>query len=62
VPVAAHEQQHGKLRAERGHAAFEDVATAFGDDPGQVVDETSAVITDGGNRDELLHGAFRRSV
>ena len=62
VPVARHQQQHGELVAERRHAAFEDVAAAVDDDAGQVVDQPGAVVADGGNRDQLLHGCLRRRV
>ena len=56
VPVAGHEQQHRELVAERGHAALEDVAAAFDHDAGQVENEARAVVADGADRDELLHG------
>ena len=57
VPVAGDEQQHRKLVAKRRHAAFEDVAPAVDHDTGQVEDQAGAVIADGANRDQLLHGS-----
>ena len=48
-----------ELVAERGHAAFADVAAAVDDDAGQVVDQAGAVVADGGNGDKLLHGVGR---
>ena len=62
VPVAGHEQQHGELVAECGHAALEDVAAAFDHDAGQVENEARAVVADGADRDELLHGVPARRV
>ena len=62
VPVPGHQHEHRELVAERGHAAFEDVAATIDDDAGQVVDQPRAVIADCGNRDELFHGFLRRAV
>src|SRR6185369_18087062 len=55
VPVAGHEQQHGELGPEVGHAAFADVAAAFADDARQLVNHAGAVATDGRNGQVLLH-------
>jgi hypothetical protein len=46
VPVAGHEQQHGELRPEVRHAAFTDIAAAFADDAGELVNHARAVAAD----------------
>ena len=57
VPVAVDQQQHRKLVAERGHAAFADAAAAVGDGLGKFVDHADAVAADRGNHDMLFHRA-----
>src|SRR5579863_8877764 len=55
VPIAVHQQQHGELVAERGHAAFADAAAAVGYRLGEFVDHADAVPAHRGNHDMLFH-------
>jgi len=45
VPVAGYQHQHRKLGAERGHAAFLDIAAAIEDDFGDILNDASTVRT-----------------
>ncbi len=57
VPVAGHQQLHGKFIAERGHAALGDVAAAVGDHARQLVHHAGVVTADGGYGQMLLAGS-----
>jgi len=57
VPVAGDQQQHRELVAEGRHPAFEHVAATVDHHARQVEHQSGAVVADGANRDQLLHGS-----
>ena len=59
VPVAHDQQLEPEIRAQGQHPALGNAAAAVGDRPRELVDQASAVGTDGGNSQIEVHAAWR---